>query len=58
MKYAAILLLSLGFLVPCPAAEPTPEIGKVSWKRDFDAALKEAGKSKKPVLLLFQEVPG
>lgn len=34
------------------------ELGQVRWRRDFDAALAEAKKADKPVLLLFQEVPG
>lgn len=34
------------------------ELGKVSWYRDYDEALQVAGKEKKPVLILFQEVPG
>ncbi len=34
------------------------EVGIVSWKRDLDAALKESKETKKPVFLLFQEVPG
>ena len=56
---------------PAPApTEPTPltaasgrvqqpvELGQVRWRRDFDAALAEARRDDKPVLLLFQEVPG
>jgi hypothetical protein len=34
------------------------EIGNVQWGRDFDAALKMSAESGKPVLVLFQEVPG
>lgn len=34
------------------------EVGKVKWGRDIDAALKESKKSGRPVLVLFQEVPG
>ena len=34
------------------------EVGDVRWGRDFDAALKSSGASGKPVLVLFQEVPG
>lgn len=53
-----------------PRTEPTPltavsgrveqpvELGQVRWRRDFDAALAEAKQADKPVLLLFQEVPG
>ena len=38
---------------------PNPvEVGNVNWGRDFDAALKMSAKSGKPVLVLFQEVPG
>jgi thioredoxin-related protein len=39
------------------ADQPT-ELGKVSWLRDYDAALAEAKRTDKPVLILFQEVPG
>ena len=34
------------------------EVGNVHWGRDFDAALKMSAASGKPVLVLFQEVPG
>ena len=34
------------------------ELGKVSWFRDYDEALAESTKTNKPVLILFQEVPG
>lgn len=34
------------------------ELGKVSWFRNYEAALKAADRSGKPVLMLFQEVPG
>lgn len=34
------------------------ELGQVRWGRDFDAALAESGRTERPVLLLFQEVPG
>lgn len=34
------------------------ELGKVKWGRDYDAALATAKQEKKPVFLLFQEVPG
>ena len=39
------------------AANPV-EVGNVHWGRDFDAALKMSAESGKPVLILFQEVPG
>jgi len=34
------------------------EVGDVHWGRNFEAALKMSAKSGKPVLVLFQEVPG
>jgi len=34
------------------------ELGTVNWGRDYPAALKESTASGKPVLILFQEVPG
>lgn len=34
------------------------ELGDVHWYRDYDEALAKAEKEKKPVLILFQEVPG
>ena len=34
------------------------EVGKVAWRRDLDGALQESQSTKKPVLVLFQEVPG
>ncbi|NUO00058.1 MAG: thioredoxin family protein [Saprospiraceae bacterium] len=45
-------------IVPAvPAAQPE-ELGTVKWLRNFDEALAVAKKSDKPVLILFQEVPG
>lgn len=59
MKLPILLLFTALFCVlDLRAAEPPVEVGKVAWKRDFDAALKLSGKEGKPVLLLFQEVPG
>lgn len=34
------------------------ELGAVEWLRDYDQALAQAKKTGKPVLILFQEVPG
>ncbi len=34
------------------------ELGKVSWYRDYNAAIRLSEKENKPVLILFQEVPG
>jgi hypothetical protein len=38
--------------------EQPEELGQVRWRRDFEAGLAEAESVEKPVLLLFQEVPG
>ena len=49
---------------PTHAAEPgaklraAKELGKVHWWRDYAAAKAEAKKKKKPLLVLFDEVPG
>jgi hypothetical protein len=41
------------------AAGPAhPELGRVAWMRDFDAAQAQARRSQKPLLVLFDEVPG
>jgi Thioredoxin-like len=34
------------------------ELGGVAWLRDYDRALALAAEQGKPILLLFQEVPG
>ena len=34
------------------------EIGTVRWNRDFEETLKRSEEEDKPVLVLFQEVPG
>lgn len=55
------ILLALALtLVACQAdsTETPVELGKVKWMRDHDAAFAKAKKADKPVLLLFQEVPG
>lgn len=39
-------------------AENSVEAGAVKWGRDLDAALKQCGETKRPVFVLFQEIPG
>ncbi len=34
------------------------EVGNVHWQRDFDAALLKSAESGRPLLVLFQEIPG
>lgn len=50
----APLLLSLGVL----AMGSPPELGRVAWRRDHPAAQAEAARTGKPLLILFDEVPG
>ncbi len=38
--------------------EPTLELGRVTWERNLEAGLASATQADKPVLLLFQEIPG
>ncbi len=45
-------------LGPSLFAENPVEIGKVIWGRDLEGAFQKAKGSKKPIFLLFQEVPG
>ncbi|HGY90293.1 MAG TPA: hypothetical protein ENK43_03870 [Planctomycetes bacterium] len=58
----SFVLLACAFcltLDACGQSAPAhPEYGRVPWKRGFEAATKEARATHKPLLLLFQEVPG
>ncbi|MEO1530424.1 MAG: VPGUxxT family thioredoxin-like (seleno)protein, type 2 [Planctomycetota bacterium] len=54
--FAQILFSSDGVLAQ-QTSSPV-EVGDVRWSRDFDATLSASRKSRKPVLVLFQEVPG
>jgi hypothetical protein len=40
------------------AAPAHPELGRVTWLRDFDEAVKQSKATKRPLLVLFDEVPG
>ena len=51
-----LLLLSLELFAA--KQKQYKELGAVDWMRDYDAAMQTAAKSEKPVLILFQEVPG
>ena len=54
-----LMALSIGFLATSGETMENPiEVGDVRWGRDLDAALENSAKSGKPVLVLFQEVPG
>ena len=56
------LALTAGYIGMSHRETPPPvnsvEVGKVAWGRDFDRASALAKTSGKPVLVLFQEVPG
>lgn len=41
-----------------PTAKRPQELGTINWRRGFDAAADEARQADKPLLVLFQEVPG
>ena len=56
---AMIMLLAFSATAYGGQATDQPiEAGDVRWGRDFEAALKNSAKSGKPVLVLFQEIPG
>jgi hypothetical protein len=58
-RVAAVLLFSCLCFASTGAARENPtELGLVEWKRDLEGALSEAASAGKPVLLLFQEIPG
>jgi len=46
------------FIIPFLSAQNTEELGEVNWMRNYSEALEQSRKNNKPVLLLFQEVPG
>ena len=56
----APLLLADGTVVSEAAgtSKAPIEVGDVQWSRDLDGACKESERSGKPVMVLFQEVPG
>ncbi len=63
MKVLTILISFFFFLNTNAQKRTDPfnqdkELGKVSWYRNYDAALRLAAVEEKPVLILFQEVPG
>lgn len=64
MNRAQLFLIGTGllglFLITgaAPVGAAPVELGKVNWGRDYEAALSASGESGKPVLILFQEVPG
>jgi hypothetical protein len=56
---AAVAAVVAAAIVAAPrAAAAPPELGLVRWERDLDAALARARTDGRPVLVLFDEVPG
>ena len=53
----SLALCLLGF-TPFTQAQKPVETGLVNWERDLDAAFETSNKTKRPVLVLFQEIPG
>lgn len=61
MKKTTPRLLSIASILLASSAlnaEQHKELGDVEWLRNYDTAIKQAQEIEKPVLLLFQEVPG
>ena len=52
------IVMALASSGVCAPEVPPIELGKVPWLRDYDEALAQSRKTGKPILLLFQEVPG
>lgn len=60
MKYLTMKLIILVFLFPhfLLAQNKPIELGNVQWLRSFDEAQTKSKKEGKPILILFQEIPG
>jgi len=58
MKIVSCFLMLMGsYLNPLPA-QKVIELGEVKWLRDIREAISNSKQSGKPILILFQEVPG
>ena len=62
-KHALDLIIGVATLVTlapgaASAAGTPPELGDVAWQRDYDAAKRESARTGRPLLILFDEVPG
>ena len=63
MKSNPVLSLTLGLTALVLGASPAlaktpPELGDVAWHRDFEAARRLSEQTQRPLLILFDEVPG
>ena len=57
-QVCAFVFLIAGLCGAAASENEHVELGTVHWMRDYDAALSLASSTGKPVLILFQEVPG
>lgn len=57
MRITGFIFLNLLILQPLFAQAPI-ELGEVKWLRDIKEATQQAKQSGKPILILFQEIPG
>ena len=57
MSYLKFLLTSL-LIISIAQAEQAQELGKIKWHRNYEQALELSKQQDKPIMLLFQEVPG
>jgi hypothetical protein len=55
---AALAVLPVFIQGSLDPMEQARELGKVKWARTLEPALQQSAADHKPVLLLFQEVPG
>ena len=51
------LVTSVACLLSFQDKQPE-ELGQVKWLRNYEVALKQAKAAGKPIMLVFQEVPG
>lgn len=59
MKHWALMMILFSIPIGNVHAKKNPiEIGAVQWGRNYEDALSQSSKTGKPILLLFQEVPG
>lgn len=56
-RLGLIVLLTPGVVAAMEASRPI-ELGRVDWLRDFDQGRSHARQTSKPIILLFDEVPG
>lgn len=58
LSIAALALLPIQDQKSGKTLKQAPELGRVHWARKLEPALQASAIDHKPVLLLFQEVPG